>query len=262
MSLRIAVWGYGAIGSIVAGELGSGGIDGANLTGVVVRKGGAATTAGYRELTMAEALEASDLIIECAGVRAMREQGPGIIASGTGLLAASVGALCDSVLREALLAGPGTLHLTTGAIGGLDILGAAAAGAGLEQVTLTTTKRSSSLIQPWMDDKTIAALRFDRETTLFDGGVLDAVELFPRSLNVAAALAHATGLWDATTVTLKGDRAASHTTHQIAAYGPAGDYEFRIVNRPLETNPATSATVPTALLQGVARLVSPSGAFA
>lgn len=262
MSLRVAVWGYGAIGRMVSAELSSGAIAGASLSGVIARNGNTVTADGLPELAMAEALEASDLIVECAGVRAVREQGPAIIRADADLLVASVGALGDTALRTGLLAGPGALHLTTGAIGGLDILNAAARGGGLERVTLTTTKKSASLIQPWMDDKTISALRTDSETTLFEGGVLEAIELFPRSLNVAVALAHATGLWEATTVVLKSDRTATHTTHHIAADGPSGVYEFRIANRPLDANLATSATVPAAILQGITRLVSPSGSFA
>ena len=262
MSLRVAVWGYGAIGKTLVGELSSGSVPGAQLSGIIARKGSTATADGHREFPMAEALEASDLIVECAGVRAVREQGPAIISAGTDLLVASVGALCDEPLRTALLAGPGVLHLTTGAIGGLDLLNAAARDGGLERVTLTTTKKSASLIQPWMDDKTISALRSEGQTTLFEGGVLEAIELFPRSLNVAVALAHATGLWDATTVVLRGDRTAQHTIHRITADGPAGEYDFTIANRPLETNLVISATVPSAILQGISRLASPSGAFA
>jgi len=261
MNLRVAVWGYGAIGKAVAAALSAGELPGASLSGVVARKGSTASADGHQEFTLTEAVAESDLIVECAGVRAVRENGPGIISSGTDLLVASVGALCDEPLRNALLAGPGVLQLTTGAIGGLDILGAASRGGGLEQVTLTTTKKSSSLIQPWMDDRTISALRSESETTLFDGGVLEAIELFPRSLNVAVALAHATGMWAETRVVLRGSRSATHTTHHVTASGTAGEYDFTVMNRPLASNPATSATVPAAILQGIARLASPSGSF-
>lgn len=261
MSLRVAVWGYGAIGRTVARALREGDLPGASLSGIVARKGSTASTDGYPELALADAVAGSDLVVECAGVRAVREEGPGVIASGTDLLVASVGALCDEPLRASLLAGPGVLHLTSGAIGGLDILGAAARNGGLEQVTLTTTKKSASLIQPWMDDRTIAALRSDSETTLFDGGVIEAIELFPRSLNVAVALAQATGMWAQTRVVLRGSRTATHTAHHIAASGRSGEYAFTVMNRPLESNPATSATVPSAILQGITRLAAPSGAF-
>jgi len=261
VSLKVAVWGYGAIGKTVARALDAGEVPGASLSAIVARKGSTASADGYAELPLADAIASSDLIIECAGVRAVREQGPGIVAAGTALLVASVGALCDETLRRSLLAGPGTLHLTTGAIGGLDILAAASRGGGLEQVTLTTTKKSSSLIQPWMDDRTISSLRTDEETTLFDGGVLEAIELFPRSLNVAVALAHATGMWAETRVVLRASRTATRTTHHVAASGRSGDYDFTVMNRPLESNPATSTTVPSAILQGIARLASPSGRF-
>lgn len=260
MSLRVAVWGYGAIGKTVARALESGEVPGASLSAIVARKGSTASADGYAELALPEAVASSDLIVECAGVRAVREHGPGVVGAGTDLLVASVGAL-DEPVRSALLAGPGVLHLTSGAIGGLDLLGAASRNGGLDEITLTTTKKSASLIQPWMDDRTISSLRTDSETTLFDGGVLEAIELFPRSLNVAVALAHATGLWSETRVVLRASRTAEHTTHHITASGRSGEYDFTVMNRPLESNPATSATVPSAILQGVARLASPSGTF-
>jgi aspartate dehydrogenase len=68
-------------------------------------------------------------------------------------------------------------------------------------------------------------------------------------------------MWAETRVVLRASRTATLTTHHITASGRAGDYEFTVMNRPLESNPATSATVPAAILQGISRLASPSGAF-
>lgn len=261
MTLRVSVLGAGAIGGRVAAALARGGVPGAELVGVVTR---APKPSGrFTELDIDTAIGSSDIVVEAAGIDAVRQHGPGVIASGTDLLITSVGALADDRLRHALLhGGPGRTRLTAGAIGGLDILAAASLDDGLDAVSLTSTKRPTSLIQPWMDAATVNLLRTTSgAVTLFDGGVREAVRLFPKSLNVAVAVAVATGLWDATTVTLAGDPGAPLTIHDIRASGSAGDYRFSITNRPLADNPASSGVVSAAILRGLAGLASPSGTF-
>lgn len=262
MSIRVSLLGYGAIGRPVADALAAGTVAGVELAGIVTRTPGVAASRGHAELSMVGALDASDLVVECAGIEAVRAYGPTIIASGTDLLIASVGALADEGLRHTLLhGGPGRGYLTAGAIGGLDLLGAVARNGGLDAVMLTTTKTARTLLRPWMDAEAADALRHATEAvTVFDGEVLEAIALFPQSLNVAVALAAATGNWS-TRVRLIGDPYATLTTHQIDASGMAGDYSFTISNHPLESNPRSSSAVPAAILHGLAGLARPSGTF-
>lgn len=265
-SLAVAVLGYGAIGARVAAGLHGGSAPGAHLTSVIVRdtapKGeGRAAADGFAELTLDEALEGADLIVECAGGAAVRELGPRIIASGTDLLVVSVGAVADAALRHQLVdGGPGRTFFSTGAIGGLDLLAAASIGGGLDSATITSRKLPGSIVQPWMPDEQADALRAATEpVTVFEGTVAEAIALFPASLNVAVALAQATGLWQETRVRLVGDPAATLTKHEIIAAGAAGEYAFHVLNHPLRDNPASSAVVSQALLKGVAALARPSG---
>lgn len=263
MTLRVSLLGYGAIGQQVADALGTGELAGAELAGIITRTPGRAAARGHRELAFDEALELSDLVVECAGIAAAMEHGPRVVASGTDLFIVSVGVLAHPTLRKTLLHdGPGRSYLTAGAIGGLDLLAAVAANGGLASATLTTTKTATSLIQPWMNPATIARLNTGTDAaTVFEGTVTEAIERFPSSLNVAVALAAATGLWDQTRVRLVADPRATMTIHRIEAAGTAGEYEFTIRNHPLESNLRTSGAVPAAVLHGIRSLLRPSGTF-
>lgn len=261
--LRVAVLGLGAIGARVAQALDRAEVPGATLAGAVVRTPDRAAAAGIRPLSLDEALAESDLVVECATGDALRVAGPQIIAAGVALLPASLGALADPDLRAQLVdRGPGRCYLTSGAIGGLDLLGAAARDGGLDAVALTSTKRSRTLVQPWMTPEELSRLReTDEAFTLFDGSVQDAIARFPASLNVGVALAAATGMWDAVRVRLVADPSVELTSHRITASGEAGEYDFAITNKPLAASPTSSGVVSAALLRGVAQLARPSGAF-
>src|SRR5699024_9140188 len=100
-----------------------------------------------------------DVIVECAGVPAASDFGPAVVAAGRPLVLTSVGALADPVTRESLLAGPGRLRVTNGAIGGLDVLEAAAQADALETVEITTSKEATGLIRPWMTEAEAERLR-------------------------------------------------------------------------------------------------------
>ena len=264
--LRVSVIGFGAIGERVVDGLENGATPGAEFVGVIVRESvtpgeGRSAKAGHRELTLDEALAESDLIVEAAGGDSVREYGPSVIAAGKDLLVVSVGAIADPDLRRVLVEdGPGRTYFSTGAIGGLDLLAAASVGGGLDQATLTSRKLPGSIVQPWMSDDEAQRLREAVEpVTVFEGPVTEAIKLFPKSLNIAVALAQATGLWETTTVRLVGDPQATLTKHEIQANGESGEYAFTILNHPLKANPASSGVVSQALLKGIAALANPSG---
>ncbi len=259
--LRVAVLGFGAIGARVSAALASAQVPGAALAGVITRS--PERVAAHRVLSLADAPSECDLVVECANVATLRAAGPGIVAAGIDLLPASLGALADPELRARLLeAGPGRCFLTAGAIGGIDLLGAAARDGGLDSISLTSTKRAATLVQPWMPAELVQQLQHSREAfTLFAGSVSEAIEQFPASLNVCVALAVATGMWDETRVRLVADPAATLTNHRVRASGPSGDYDFSITNKPLPDSPRSSGVVSAALLRGVGSIARPSGSF-
>lgn len=260
--MRVAILGCGAIGSVVAHALQRGEVAGAELVGVVHAE--SVDPAGLPVTDLETALSRADLVVECAGQRAVGDLGPSIIASGTDLLVVSIGALADASLLDKLRAtGPGRLLLCTGAIGGLDLLSATARMGGLDSVRILTTKKAPTLVQHWMGEEQRERLRTATEPIELIRGPASAVTAnFPASANVAASVALAVGDWDLVEATVVADPHAPLTSHVITAEGSAGSYRFEIRNHPSTANPATSQLVPHSVLGSIARLASPTGAFA
>lgn len=258
--MKMAVLGAGAIGGTVALALHRGEIPGVELLGVIHRS--RVDPPGLPVIDEETALQGSDLMIECAGHGALFDTGPRIVAAGVDLLVTSVGALADPDLYAALTGGPGQIHLTTGAIGGLDMLRSAAAMGGLSSVRITTTKAPAGLVQQWMDETEAARLRSITERiVLRSGGARDIARAFPKSANVAASVALAVGDWDLVEAAVQADPAAQRTTHVIEASGTAGRYRFEIDNLPSEQTPTTSAVVPYAVLRAVSELAGSGPVF-
>lgn len=252
---RVGVLGYGAIGSVVAQQIEDGQVQGASLAGVILRQ--PREDIAYRQLTIDQALEQCDLIVECAGQEALREHAARILEAGVDLLVSSMGALADRAFEAKLRqAGTGKLIFTAGAVGGLDLLSAGARMGGFEKILVTTRKLPATLIQPWMN----AQQRRELESTdvpveVFTGTAAAAAQKFPKSLNVAAAVALTVSDWDVVSVRLLGDPQALLTEHQIQACGPSGEYSFSLKNYPSQQNPRTSGIVPWALLHSLQQTV-------
>ncbi|MCY1158086.1 MAG: hypothetical protein MOP51_1108 [Citricoccus sp.] len=220
-------------------------------------------------LNWSDALAGADLVVECAGVAPAGQYGPAVIAAGTDLVLTSVGALADPDIARQLLAGPGRLWVTSGAIGGFDVLGAAADAGGLDQVRIRTTKLPASLLRPWMsatEQDELSALRTgDEPVTVFSGGPAEAIERFPANVNVAVGLAWATRgrpaavgtetggtargadevallrrSLDRVRVELVADPSVERSRHEILAEGPAGRFELSFESAPSPENPKTS----------------------
>ena len=207
-------------------------------------------------------LVAADIVVECAGVPAIREHGPAVVASGTPLLLTSVGALADLELLRQLLSAPGELVVTNGAIGGFDALSAAAEAGGIDEISIQTSKLAKALVRPWMSDEERARLEsltpVDGPIELLRGTPRDAIEKFPANVNVTVALAWATRDYlgphptaaeqvealdrslARVEVRVMADAAATLSSHVIRCAGSAGEYVFHFQNAPSKTNPRTS----------------------
>ena len=259
--LRVGLLGLGAINSVVCSELVAGAVPGARVVAVVTT-GGEAPPEPVVLTDVDTLVQTVDLVVEAASHEALDDHGEAILAAGCDLLAVSVGALADERLFERLsTSGPGRLTLTTGAVGGLDLLQAAARAGPLESVKLTTTKRSSSLVQPWMDSALISMLKQGAaRMEVFRGSARDAACRFPRSLNVAAALALALGSWDGVEVVLIGDPDATATVHTIDAVSATGSYHFEMTSA-VSNNPMTSSVTAFAVLRGIAALTARRWSF-
>lgn len=248
----IGIVGTGAIGSAVARALADGAVAGLGLSGVLTRGDG---VPGLPRFPDADALLAARplAVVECASQDAVRALGPRILEAGIHLVCVSVGALADDALRaeleRAARVGGVRIHVPSGAIGALDLL-AAVRVAGLESVEVEQRKPARVLLPPE------EAARLDGPVTLFEGPVREVVALYPRSTNVAAAVALAGLGFDRTVARIVADPAAvaNHTTLRVT--GATGSFALTIENVP-SANPRTSAVVPASVLATLARLAEP-----
>lgn len=187
----------------------------------------------------------ADVVIEAAGQDAVGNVAVDALEHGCECLLMSVGALADAELRsdvlEAAEAGPGRLHLPSGAIAGLDAIKAAALTGELETATLQTTKPPTGLEgAPYIEDNDIDLATINEPTAVFEGPANEAASAFPSNINVAMALSLAGIGPTATTVEIVAHPDAENNTHRISATGDMGRIETTVENVPSPTNPKTS----------------------
>lgn len=184
-----------------------------------------------------------DLLVECAGHRAIEQHVLPALERGIACLIVSVGALSQVGLVERLEAaaqrGNTRIELLPGAIGGIDALSAAKVG-GLDSVAYTGRKPAKA----WKN--TPGALVCDLDTiseatVIFQGSAREAARLYPKNANVAATLSLAGLGLDRTHVTLIADPLSEENVHQFEARGAFGGFELTLRGKPLLANPKTSA---------------------
>lgn len=185
---------------------------------------------------------APDAVVECAGHIAVHQYGETIIKSGRDLVVISIGALADDGLRATLLSAAqqhgARLVLPSGAVGGLDALGAARLS-GLQTVTYTGRKPPKA----WRGTPAERLLDLDALSApaiFFEGTARQAATDYPQNANVAAAVAIAGLGFDATTVRLIADPKAARNVHEISVRAGCGDFDLRLEGRPSPLNPKTS----------------------
>jgi aspartate dehydrogenase len=251
--IRVALIGHGAIGRRLAAIL-AGHEDAVEVVAVLRRAVSSERGEPPQVGTVAALLAARpDVVVECAGHEALRAHGATVLAAGTDLIVASVGALADPALEAALTAaarGAGAqVRVPSGALGGLDAL-AAARLAGLDEVTCESVKAPAA----WRGtaaESLVALDALDGPRAFLETDARDAARRFPQNANVAAAVAIAGVGFERTRVRLVADPAAAGNRHRIVARGAFGRIEVCVEGRVLADNPKSSVLAPHSLAHAV-----------
>jgi aspartate dehydrogenase len=191
--------------------------------------------------------------VECAGHEAVRNVVPELLRQGVSTIMASVGALANAQIAEALDAACGDgcsqLTLVPGALAGVDAL-SASKGFGLDTVSYCGRKPPRS----WRGTPAESLCDLDAvvtATTFFRGSAREAASTFPQNANVAAMVGLAGLGLDLTRVELIADPDATGNTHTIAAQGNFGTMEMRIAANAFAANPKTSALAGMSVIRTV-----------
>jgi aspartate dehydrogenase len=162
------------------------------------------------------------VIVEAASQQAAKDCIPKVLAENVDLVVMSVGALLDLNVRS------NKLHVSSGAIGGLDALSSASL-AGIDEVLLTTRKSPAVLD---LDNR--------EEKVVYEGSAGEAVRRFPREMNVAATLALAVGS-EKVKVKVVSDPKVDRNVHEVIVKWRHGDMFLKFSNDSHPSNPKTSA---------------------
>ncbi|HZQ03297.1 MAG TPA: aspartate dehydrogenase [Gaiellaceae bacterium] len=242
---RVAVAGYGAIGRELVRRLADG-VPGITLAAVGARNR-EAVGADLRTFGVDAAVESidaleqhADLVVECAPAALLPEIATPFLARGKEVVVLSAGALLDHPhLLELAKEHGGTITVPSGALLGLDAVGACAEGE-ISSVRMTTRKPVAGLVgAPGLDE---SGVHVDPDLVepvrVFSGTAREAARGFPANLNVAAALALAGVGPDRTEVEIWVDPTVTRNTHTIVVESDVADLTMTIENVPSE-NPRT-----------------------
>lgn len=263
MRLKIGIIGCGAIGSELSKAIGRQ-IPEANLIALAdideekAKKLSETFPRNPQVLSLEELINQVDLVIECASSSASAEIAERTLSQGKDILVMSVGGLLGKenlfqLAREKNC----RIYLPSGALTGLDGVKSAAAGR-IDSVTLTTRKPPAGLKgAPYLMKKGIDLNSLTEEKVIFEGTAEEAVEGFPRNINVAATLSLA-GVGAAhTRVRIVADPKISRNVHEVEVEGEFGRLVSRTENLPSPSNPKTSFLAILSAIATLKAIVSP-----
>lgn len=259
-SRAVGLIGLGAIGGAVADAIADGRAGQTTLAAILLRDTAKVGHRGAPDRLVTSDVDrflaaATDLVVEAAGHDALRAHGEAVLRAGKDLMLVSVGALADDALWERLVAAARgrqrRIHIVSGAIGGLDAIGAAAIG-GLDFVEHTIRKPPASVLPAGEAD---AVQRGGIARELFAGSAREAAPRYPENVNVALALSLAGIGMDRTRVRLVADPTVTRNTHDIVARGHFGELRITVQNVPTE-NPKTGRLTALSVIKAIRDLTA------
>ena len=191
--------------------------------------------------SLLKAIKSADVIVEAVNTPGTKDIVKKALQSQKSVLVMSVGRLLqESSLFSLAQRRNCKILFPSGAIAGLDAIKAARL-AGISSATLTTTKPPQGFKDnAYLLGKRIRPSLVKGNTVLFDGGVQEAVQLFPQNINVAAVLALAVGNVDKVRVRIVASPKATRNVHEIVIEGSCGRITTKVENEACPDNPKTS----------------------
>lgn len=263
--LDIGLVGTGAIGSRVAKSVTDGMVPDAQITCLHNRTRERARDlvdslgADHEIRVVSEPVrvaEQADVVVEAASQTVVEETAVDILATGTDLIAMSVGAFRDPELlaeiRRVGLENDARVHVPSGSIGGLDALGAIGNGS-LDDVTLLCY-RPPEYMGPYLDDSADLDSLNEGEV-VFEGNATSAAEAFPSHMNVAIAVALTARVDpDNVSVRIEVENSAPRARYFVRAEGSGGAIDAEILNYRTDTNPETGTINVLSIVEKLRRL--------
>ncbi|NLI73205.1 MAG: aspartate dehydrogenase [Euryarchaeota archaeon] len=206
-----------------------------------------------------EIISKVDLVVEAASQEAAIKYAPLALENGVDVMVMSVGAFADDRFRDKCFnlakKHHSRIYVPSGAISGTDGLHAAASS-NLTEVHLTTRKGPDGLRNaPGLALRNIDVDSLVEATVVFDGSAREAVDQFPKNLNVAATISILGVGFEQTRVTIICDPSTERNSHTLAVKGEFGEMVSEIKNMPSPSNPATSYLAALSATAAIRRIV-------
>lgn len=255
--MKLALIGYGGLGSIVAEHLARD--PAVRFVAVAARpKQAQKVRAVLGEVPLVDTPAAllahgPDLVVECASHEAFHRYAEPVLGAGIDLVAVSVGVLAEAAYRERVLAcaaaAGASLQIPAGAIGAIDVV-AAARHAGLTRVAYVTRKSPKT----WRGTPAQDMIDLDavtQPTLFFDDTAQRAALLFTEKANVTATLALAGVGFEATRVQFWADPGVTKSVHRIEAEGACGTLAIDLANNVAPQDGKASLLTAMSIVQAV-----------
>lgn len=205
-----------------------------------------------QKASLEEAIEKAALIIECAHPRAAQA----VLACGNldkpgkKIIFLSSGGLIDETPKIDKLK-YAKIYYPSGAISGLDAIRSVKGR--ITSLTITTTKSPKGLAGAPFIVKNNIVLSEDKRQEIFSGNLAEAVEGFPKNINVAATLFLASRFREIE-IKIVSDPSFKLNTHEIEVNGEFGQIKTITQNKP-SANPKTSQLVIYSVFEVINSLV-------
>jgi aspartate dehydrogenase len=249
--MKLGLLGCGSIGGYVATTVDRGAVAGVELaviTDADRKKADSLLKKLRKKPKIAENVDemlSSDVgvILEAASQGAVKEYAVRILQSRKPLIIMSVGALADEKLLSAVereVNAGARVFIPSGAICGLDGV-KSAKNAGIDSVTLTTTKPANTLKEnDYIKKQGLNLSDVPGKTVVFEGSAREAAKAFPQSINVSIALSLAGIGVEKTKVKIIADPHTKTNSHEVSVKGKFGELHAVTNNLPFPENPKTS----------------------
>ena len=242
---RLSIAGMGTVGAAVARAVASGALPEIEITAVAARDPDKCRLrldqigCDAPVVSLAELHRNADIVLECAPAALFDRVVRPVVSAGKKAIVLSAGALLSHFdLVDLARQNGGQIIVPTGALLGLDAVGAAAQGE-IYSVTMTTRKPVEGLIgAPYLVQNKIDIAGLTEPLCIFRGTAREAAAGFPANLNVAVALSLAGIGPDLTKLEIWADPGVVRNMHHIVVQSDSARLDMSIENIPSE-NPRT-----------------------